>query len=307
MTKHDLKLISYNVRGLNNARKRTAIFEHLRNQMCDIALLQETYSSDEIEKQWTQEWGGEGYFLHGSKHSKGLAILVRKNIDVELLTIEKDKGNRILFLKIKIDEHIMNVFNVYAPNKEAEQISFMNSLLAVISKYDINSADNCIFGGDWNQVLKIDLDKCGGIGNVTRQKYLDKLLEFMGMLDIIDIWRLRNGIKKRYTWRQKNPHVRCRLDYFLVSQHLQETVVRADILPSILSDHSPIAISLTCLDSPHMGPGHWKLNVFLLTEIEFKNYMRSRLKEMQQTYSNLEDLNLHWELMKYGQEIRYRI
>jgi exonuclease III len=148
MTKHDLKIIPYNVRGLNNARKRTAIFDHLRSHMCDIALLQEIYSSEEIENQWAQEWGGKGYFLHGSKHSKGLAILVRRNLDVDILNIEKDKCNRILYLKLKIDENVIHLFNVYAPNKETEQIAFMNSLIAFVSKHNINSADNCVFGGD---------------------------------------------------------------------------------------------------------------------------------------------------------------
>lgn len=302
MTKHDLKIISYNVRGLNNARKRTAIFDHLRSHMCDIALLQEIYSSEEIENQWAQEWGGKGYFLHGSKHSKGLAILVRRNLDVDILNIEKDKCNRILYLKLKIDENVVHLFNVYAPNKETEQVAFMNSLIAFVSKHNINSADNCVFGGDWNQVLNVDLDKVGGISNVIRQKYLAKLQEFMGLLDVIDIWRMRNGIKKKYTWRQKKPQVKCRLDYFLTSQHMQETITRTDILPSILSDHSPISLSLKFLDTPNIGSGHWKLNVSLLSETEYKDSMRNKLTDIMQMYSKLDDYNLQWELIKY--EIR---
>ncbi len=55
-----------------------------------------------------------------------------------------------------------------------------------------------------------------------------------------------------------------RLDYFLISQHLQETVIKSEILTSILSDHSPVSLSLKFLDHQQLGPGHWKLNVSLV-------------------------------------------
>ena len=37
---------------------------------------QETYSSSEIEKLWSAEWGGKMLFCHGSKHSKGTVIMI---------------------------------------------------------------------------------------------------------------------------------------------------------------------------------------------------------------------------------------
>jgi exonuclease III len=302
MMAHDLKIISYNVRGINNIRKRTAIFEYLKKQGGDIVFLQESYSSNEIENKWVQEWGGTGYFLHGTKHSKGIAILIRKNLNINILDIEKDKSNRILLLKIKIDERILYLINVYAPNKEAEQITFINAISRIITKYEINNGDNVIIGGDWNQVMNVNLDKCGGISHIVRQKYADKIAELMGTIDVLDIWRLRNSAKKRYTWRQKNPLIKCRLDYFLVSQHMQEHIIKTDILPAMLSDHSPITLSLKFIDTPSIGPGHWKLNVAVLEETDYKTKMREHLINMKKMYSGMENLNLQWELIKY--EIR---
>jgi len=83
---------------------------------------------------------------------------------------------------------------------------------------------------------------------------------------------------------------------------MQESVTRADILPSILSDHSPISLTIKFLESPNIGPGHWKLNVAILSETEYKTAMRAKLTEVKQMYSEIEDWNLQWELMKY--EIR---
>ena len=47
--------------------------------------IQETYSSEENEKQWTNEWGGHITFSHGTKHSKGSAILIKKVETYQLL------------------------------------------------------------------------------------------------------------------------------------------------------------------------------------------------------------------------------
>jgi len=302
MGKHDLKIISFNVRGLNNPRKRTAIFKHLQNNSCDIALLQEVCSSKDSEKQWTQEWDGQGIFLHGTKHSKGIAVLIKRGIELEILEKDKDTHNRILFIKIKIQNNIINLFNIYAPNKEIEQIAFINALLGICQRQNIDNTEKCIFGGDWNTVLDTALDKNGGIQSMTKKNYWNRIQDFTQELGIVDIWRIRNGVKKRYTWRQKTPRIQCRLDYFLITDHAQEIVLTSDILPSVLSDHSPISLTLKFLNQPDRGPGYWKLNVSLLQEEEYKLSIRKKLNELKTSLNNMDDKNLKWEMFKY--EIR---
>jgi len=49
------KIISLNVRGLSNFKKRRVIFNWCRKMKSDIILLQETPSKLEIEKQWEHE------------------------------------------------------------------------------------------------------------------------------------------------------------------------------------------------------------------------------------------------------------
>ena len=55
----------------------------------------------------------------------------------------------------------------------------------------------------------------------------------------MDIWRLRNAKAKQYTFWQK--HVsgflqRC-LDYFFISNNIQEFILDTDIILAISSDH----------------------------------------------------------------------
>ena len=54
MGREDLKIISYNVIGLGNDKKRVAIFDKLKHYKCDICYLQETFSSR--DDHWTKTY-----------------------------------------------------------------------------------------------------------------------------------------------------------------------------------------------------------------------------------------------------------
>ena len=53
------KLLSLNVRSVRTFDKRKCILNWLGKQDVDICFLQETYSSNEIEKQWKKSVSGE--------------------------------------------------------------------------------------------------------------------------------------------------------------------------------------------------------------------------------------------------------
>ena len=52
-----IKIISLNVRGLNDEIKRRSIFNYYRSR-ADILCIQETHCTQEWEKYWGNEWGG---------------------------------------------------------------------------------------------------------------------------------------------------------------------------------------------------------------------------------------------------------
>ena len=61
----------------------------LTKQNSDIYFLQGTYSTKEIENQWEKQWFGDIYFAHGSNHSHGVPILVRKSFDFKLNHLDR--------------------------------------------------------------------------------------------------------------------------------------------------------------------------------------------------------------------------
>ena len=93
---------------------------------------------------------------------------------------------------------------------------------------------------------------------------------------------------------------RC-LDYFFISNILQEFVKHADIFVSPTSDHSPILVSLMESVIPERGRGLWKFNCSLLHNAKFieemKNYITASLSNFDTEKMRKEQIR--WDRLKY--------
>ena len=68
-----VQILSVNVNGLRNAKKRQNIFNWFNNQNIDIILIQETHCENEqVEKEWKIGWKGSSFWNHGTNLSKGV-------------------------------------------------------------------------------------------------------------------------------------------------------------------------------------------------------------------------------------------
>ena len=80
MTQDQITIGSYNCSGLSNSTKRHTVFSWLKNKNLQIYYLQETHSLPSDEEKWREEWDGPIIFCHGSRRSKGLMILFKKQL-----------------------------------------------------------------------------------------------------------------------------------------------------------------------------------------------------------------------------------
>ena len=98
--------------------------------------------------------------------------------------------------------------------------------------------------------------------------------------DLCDIFRIRNPKLKRFTFRQKTPCLARRLDRFLISKILQARVSECEFLPSLLSDHSPILITINTDDGFFKkGKNYWKFNKLLLKDNVYVMGIRKLVSE----------------------------
>ena len=112
----NLKIFSYNCRGLNDSMKRRDVFNLFQTKKYDILCLQETHFIKNIEKKIHSEWNGLCYFSHCRSNAKGVAILFRKNLNVKINSCKTDDSGSFIILHIHFDDKVFILVNIYVPN-----------------------------------------------------------------------------------------------------------------------------------------------------------------------------------------------
>ena len=186
-------------------------FTWIKKQKVDFAFLKETYSSREIENQWKFQWLGKMLFSHGTTHSKGVLILFSSDLQIDVKNVQGDSEGRYIFVEALVQDTPFLFVNLYAPTERCEQCPFFDRLAEALENMNADPNSQIIIGGDFNTHLDPILDNLGG--RIESKPSVKKINEIMTAMDLIDIWRIRNPEKKQYTWTQKKPLIRRRLDY----------------------------------------------------------------------------------------------
>jgi len=293
---YNFNLLSLNARGIRDSHKRKAIFTWIMKQKADIAFLQETYSSCEIVNQWKFQWRGK-MFAHGTNHSRRVLILFSDELQLEIKNVVEDKEGRYIFVEALIKDSPFLLVNLYAPTKSHEQCFCFDRVTSVLE--DMSFDPNCqfIIGGDFNTHLDSNLDNLGG--RIESKPSVKKIEEIMISNDLIDVWRICNPDKKQFTWTQKNPLIRRRLDYWLVSTEIQDDVTKTSIIPAIKMDHSAITLTLNSIDRQPFGPSYWKFNCSLLDDAAYVHLITSKYPEWLDEFNDVNDKRVPWDLIKY--------
>ena len=158
---------------------------------------------------------------HGSCNSRGVAILLKRGVDFSVQSKILDPMGRFIILKADITDTTYVLRNIYAPNKDKEIANFFKDLTTVLKKENLDTEENIIVGGDLNCPINPIIDKKGGL-LAPRKLVVDSIECFQDNFDLIDIWRVKNPGVKSFTWSQKSPRIFCRLDYWLISNNLQD-------------------------------------------------------------------------------------
>ena len=267
----------------------------------DIAFLQETHSTPDLEDHWKNECGCESFFSHGTNNSRGVMIFFSNTLEIEVTEKITDTEGRFLLLKCIIQGTKILLYNVYAPNNEKDHVSFLLFLKEKLEFLDTTEYEYMIGAGDWNFTFE-KIDRSGGNYNYEKwEKSANILDEINQKFDLIDIWRVKNPEKSRFTWRRTKPIIQSRLDRFYISDTMQYNISKTDIIPGIRSDHSAIVLSIKPnKDNTPSGPNFWKFNNSLLKNENFtkglKHYLENDIKlECKDIKCN----QVRWEYTKF--------
>ena len=133
----------------------------------------------------------------------------------------------------------LTVANIYAPNEDDP--NFFQVFFDHLASF---KSEEITIGGDFNLVQNVEKGKRGGLTR-THKNALKVIQDLSENLGLSDIWRIINPKARRYTWRQNQPVIHCRLDFFLVSESSLCDVTHTDIVHGFKTDHSMITINLS--------------------------------------------------------------
>ena len=282
-----------NVNGIRNTNHRKTLFRKFREQSYDVICLQETYITEEVVSMWKKEWGGEFVYSIGTNRSKGQMILFKKNIDIEFETIFSN--DRIILVKVVYNDSSLHICNVYAPNNDTNIGEFLNDLSSILLDLD---SEKLIVCGDFNSVINNETDIISGEKHPKIRS--DNFKNFRDTNNLFDIWRLHNIEEKEFTWSRviNGSLVARRLDYILVTENIVNNTLESSILSFPNSDHRGVAIRLQNVLAER-GPGYWKINNSLLSELEYLQLINTVIENFELEYQNKHvDGDIQWELLK---------
>ena len=294
------KLVSVNVRGIRDKNKRKKVFEWAKDKGGDVVLLQETYSSPDIEEIWKRDWKGEMFFSHGTSHSRGVLMLINPMLNIEIDQVVIDKEGRYIFLKGSLLDSKLLIGNVYCPTRDKvqKQVDFLEKMDEIIS--DLYASNySLILGGDFNVILNAALDYMGP-NLPLKTKFNNSLEMFLKKYKLLDIWRRVNIDKRQYTFKQKNPLVQTRLDYWFITDQFEELVQKCEILTSVTPDHSGISLELKQIKKDNYGgKSYWKFNNSLCSDKEFVDGMIKEIENIKKKWANeFQNKLVFWDFLK---------
>ena len=147
-----------------------------------------------------------------------------------------------------------------------------------------------------------NLESAGG-NPLLKKHSLSEIIKLNKNLNLCDMWRVCNPQKKLLTFQQKHftGIIQRRLDYIFVSNVLQESVKKTEILNAVSSDHSPVFCSFVNNDIFARGSGVWKFNNSLLLNTEFVKKLKTHIKTVKSNLQENSYFSNHskWEFLKY--------
>ena len=120
------------------------------------------------------------FHANGDQKKAGVAILLSDKIDFEIKAMKRDKEGHYIMIKESIQEEVITIINIYAPNIGEQQ--YVRHMLTSM-KGEINS--NTIIVGDFNTPLT-PMDRSA---KQKISKETQTLNDTMDQLDLIDIYK----------------------------------------------------------------------------------------------------------------------
>lgn len=287
----DIRLISWNTKGLNKAVKIGKVLTQLRHLKGDVIFLQETHLETTNVQRIKRAWMSHVFHSKFSGKARGAAIIISKNTQFEPTKVIEDTNGRYVLVSGWLQSFPVILVSIYAPNWDNEQ--FFINLFAKIPNSDTH---HILIGGDFNFVQDTVLDRSSP-KQISLSKSAKVVRNCSSCLGISDPWRFRNPYSKVFSFFSPPHQNFSRIDFFLIDNKLLHLVTASNYHPIVISDHAPTSLDIN-LPSP-TSPSLWKFSSHLLANQDFKNFVATQINNYME-YNDTTEMNSEflWEALK---------
>ena len=253
-----MKMVSWNVNGIRAAMKKD-FAQSLADMQPDVICLQETKAQEEQVAEALADI--DHYFIYTNSAVKkgysGTAILSRRepnSVQMDIGIEEHDQEGRVI--TAEFDDFFL--ITVYTPNSgsELKRLSYRQTWDAAFLHFlkQLEKTKPVIVCGDLNVAhTEIDLARPKQNYNKSAGYMQEEIDGFQNLLaaGFVDTFRHLKPEEIKYSWwsyraaaRAKN--IGWRIDYFITSPALVESIEDADIMDQVMgSDHCPVVLELS--------------------------------------------------------------
>lgn len=244
-----MKIVSWNVNGIESTYKDGCLEELIKNETPDILCIQEVKSKKELPK-----LEGYDYVYNNPSKEKGSGVAIYSKIKPirdqnSMLPLRFDPNGRILTLEFPE----FNLITVYFPSgaSDVDNLCYKYLFYDKFTQYIEKLEKPAIICGDFNRISQ-EIDAPNPEEMRKKSGFLPQEEAWFNYIlnDYIDAFRHVNKDDVKFSWwpygrgaREKNQGLR--LDYFLVNKEIKFNSISSDILINQKgSDHAPIVLEV---------------------------------------------------------------
>lgn len=132
-----IRIVSWNVRGLNDKIKHSLDMAFLKQHNPRVCILQETHLVGSKTMSLKKTWVGHYYHATYSSYARGVSILIHKSLTFEFLDVNLDPGGRYVLLHAIIDTLEMLIVGIYIPPPATTAL--LKTLIPILSTYAMDN------------------------------------------------------------------------------------------------------------------------------------------------------------------------
>jgi exonuclease III len=199
-------------------------------------------------------FSGYDFFYNSRFASRGVGILIKKDLSLNIVNTKNDRIGNILVLEVSTQNNINFLLaSIYGPNDN-------NEFFADLSSFFESAVSNIIVcGSDFNctwdaSPADINIDTLF-MRNIPSAYRTNKILSIVDKFKLTDPFRLLYPNRMDYTYipNAMANRNRSRIDFFIVSENIVPKITDADIPMcklSTLFDHKPTLVTTRKKNQP---------------------------------------------------------